>query len=193
MPIYRGPDGKIVEDKTIILKPKPQATDATLPVVELPPVPQFDDHESPEIDIKTSIVGGRRNRQPASLNIVERDMNDPIVGWLVITQGPGQGAVLSLGYGSNSIGRSSTQRIQLNFGDDEISRAEHALITYDPRGRKYYLQGGAGANLVYLGADETVVLSPTELPANSLILLGETTLRFVPFCSSDFDWQDIKK
>lgn len=116
-------------------------------------------------------------------------MDDPVVGWVVVIKGPGQGAGLALGYGMNSIGRSSNERICLDFGDEQISRSQHAVITYDPRGRKYFVQHGGGKNLTYLNGDQPV-LTPVELKGGEVIALGDTQLRFVPFCGKDFDWQD---
>ncbi len=92
------------------------------------------------------------------------------------------------GYGMNSLGRGATDRIRLDFGDDQISRNGHAVVTYDPRGRKFYVQHGGGTNLTYLG--DQPVLAPAELSALSHISIGHTVLRFVPLCGADFDWQD---
>ena len=120
---------------------------------------------------------------------VEADgMNDPVVGWLAIVEGPGKGKALQLGYGSNAVGRGETARVQLNFGDDQISRGGHAVVTYDTRGRKFFVQHGGGKNLTYLG--DQPVLVPTELPAHSHISIGATVLCFVPLCGDAFDWQD---
>lgn len=116
-------------------------------------------------------------------------MEDPVVGWVMVMDGPGKGAALSLGYGMNSIGRSKTERINLDFGDEQISRSQHAIITYDPRGRKYFVQHGGGKNLTYINEDQPV-LTPLELKGGEEIVLGSTKLRFVPFCGKDFDWQD---
>ena len=130
-------------------------------------------------------IRGRPKRVPAP----ETDgMDNPVVGWLVIVEGPGKGRALQLGYGSNAIGRGETARVQLDFGDDQISRGGHAIVTYDPRGRKYYVQHGGGKNLTYL--NDEPVLTPTELPAHSHISIGATVLRFVPLCGDAFDWQD---
>ena len=118
----------------------------------------------------------------------EDAMSDPVVGWLVVTAGPGKGRVCPLGYGSNSLGRGEGSRVKLDFGDDRISREGHATLTYDPRGRKFYLQHGGGKNLTYRG-DEPV-LAPATLEAMQEFSIGGTTLRFVPFCGPDFDWQD---
>lgn len=117
------------------------------------------------------------------------NMDDPVVGWVVVISGPGRGASLPLGYGMNSIGRSSNERICLDFGDEQISRSQHAVITYDPRGRKYFVQHGGGKNLTYIEGDQPV-LTPVELKGGETISLGATELRFVPFCGKDFDWQD---
>jgi hypothetical protein len=110
----------------------------------------------------------------------------PVVGWLVVINGPGRGESHSLSYGVNSIGRSVEERISLDYGDDEISREKHALLTYDPKGKKFYLQHGGGTNLTYIGIDP--VLQTVELKGGEVISLGKTELSFVPFCGTHFDW-----
>ena len=113
-------------------------------------------------------------------------MSDPLVGWLVVISGPGRGNALRLGHGMNSIGRAEAQRCRIDFGDVEISRKNHATVTYDPRGRKFYLMHGGGQNLTYLG-DEPV-LAPALLKGGEIISIGKTTLKFIPLCGPDFDW-----
>lgn len=115
-------------------------------------------------------------------------VNDPVVGWLVVIGGPGRGKSVPLGYGMNPIGRSSDERVALDFGDEEISRSAHAMISFDPRGKRFYIQHGGGTNLTYVGDDP--VLVPRELFGREEIGLGKTKLCFVPFCSQTFDWQD---
>ncbi|MBF0584812.1 MAG: FHA domain-containing protein [Magnetococcales bacterium] len=115
-------------------------------------------------------------------------MDDPVVGWLVIMEGPGKGAFRPLGYGMNSIGRSAESRVCLDFGDEQLSRSNHAVVVYDPRGRKFYVQHGGGINLTYV--DNAPVMVPIELAAGQDMILGNTRLRFMPFCGAAFDWQD---
>ena len=115
-------------------------------------------------------------------------MDDPPVGWLVVVKGPGQGRFVALGNGSNSVGRDESERVRIDFGDETISRRGHSTITYDPRGKKFYLQHGAGKNLTYLQGNP--VLAPTELPGFSRIAIGNTELLFVPLCCDQFDWED---
>ena len=114
--------------------------------------------------------------------------SDPVAGWVVVVKGPGKGNFSPVFVGMNSLGRDASQRVCLSFGDDSISREEHAFITYDEEQRCFYLQHGGKSNLVRLGAYP--VLSPTELKPNDLIRIGRTTLLFVPCCGPDFSWTD---
>jgi len=109
-----------------------------------------------------------------------------VVGWLVVIEGPGRGQSRSIGFGVNGIGRGDSERISLNFGDSEISRDRHAVLTYDHKGRRFFIQHGGGANLTYVG-DEPV-LQPMELKGREVIGIGQTKLCFVPFCGAEFGW-----
>lgn len=115
-------------------------------------------------------------------------VTDPVVGWLVVIEGPGRGSALPIGYGNNRLGRGSTEQICLDFGDEQISRENHAVVTYDGRHRKFYVQQGGGRNLTHV--DDELVMVPVEVKGGETISLGRTKLRFVPFCGQDFDWQD---
>jgi hypothetical protein len=117
---------------------------------------------------------------------VEPGQTDPVAGWVVVVKGPGRGGFRPVFIGMNSVGRDPSQRVALSFGDDSISREEHAFITYDEESRRFFLQHGGKSNLIRLGAQP--VLLPTELKANDLIRIGRTTLRFVPCCGPEFSW-----
>ncbi|MBV1867501.1 MAG: FHA domain-containing protein [Marinosulfonomonas sp.] len=108
------------------------------------------------------------------------------VGWMVVTKGPGRGNSFSLFNGVSQVGRGDDQAIKLDFGDNSISRSNHAAIAYDAEQRAFYLGHGGKANLVRL--NDKPVLSTEELSNGDLIRIGETTLRFVAFCDSEFDW-----
>jgi hypothetical protein len=113
---------------------------------------------------------------------------DPVVGWIVVTDGPGRGASFPLGYGNNRIGRAPTETVSLDFGDTQISRENHATLTYDGKNRRYFVKEGDGRNLIYVGDDP--VLVPVELKGGETLSLGDTKLRFVPFCGKEFDWHN---
>ncbi|WP_299886349.1 FHA domain-containing protein [uncultured Ruegeria sp.] len=110
------------------------------------------------------------------------------VGWLVISDGPGRGTSIALSGGLMQIGRNDDQSIQLDFGDNGISRSSHAVIAYDPEDRKCYLGHGGKANLVRL--NDSPVLSTVALASGDSIRISKTTMRFAAFCDETFDWQD---
>jgi hypothetical protein len=222
MPIYRGPDGKIIEERT-----KRIQDDEVTDLRQSNPTPASnvganvgigDDQGSEDLTKKVNIqslgaesdldIGVKANssedadktrlfaaEKPAANVSSEKIATsqliaNPTVGWLAVVSGPGKGNVLSFGYGSNPIGRGGSARVNIDFGDAEISRGEHAIVTYDPRGKKFYIQHGSGNNLTYL--EQEPVLVPTELSARAQITLGQTKLMFVPLCGDSFDWQDLK-
>ena len=117
-------------------------------------------------------------------------MADPPVGWLVVVAGPGKGNVVTIGNGLNAIGRDRTKevRVSLDFGDDMISRKNHATIAYDPLHRKFYVQHGGGTNLTYI--DDKPVLEVRDLEPLAHVRMGNTVLRFVPLCGPGFSWED---
>jgi Biotin-requiring enzyme/FHA domain len=114
--------------------------------------------------------------------------SDPVAGWVVIVEGLGRGGFRPIFVGMNSVGRDPSQRISLSFGDESISREEHAFITYDEEARSFYLQHGGKPNIIRLGGKP--VLTPMELKANDMIKIGRTTLRFIPCCGPSFSWSD---
>lgn len=114
---------------------------------------------------------------------------DPVVGWLVVLDGPGKGNHRAIYNGSNTIGRSSSQRIAIDFGDDTISGEQQAFLVYDGRKRQFSLVPNLGRpNLVQL--NESALLANAELKARDRITMGRTTLLFMPLCGPDFDWSD---
>ncbi|MEI8235335.1 MAG: FHA domain-containing protein [Verrucomicrobiota bacterium] len=165
-------------DKTRILPCRPEDLAKEQGSARRPAQPAEED--------KTVILTPSVRERTAGEAPLDDAMIDPIVGWLVVVAGPGRGHTLKLGHGMNSIGRSEDQRCRLDFGDTEVSRKNHATVTYDPRGRKFYLMHGGGQNLTYIG--ETPVLQPVVLNGGDLIALGKTTLKFIPLCGADFDW-----
>ena len=144
---------------------------------------------SSEGSAMSSLATSEQSGEPKTQYIHSGDIDaDPVAGWLVVVNGPGRGGFRPIFVGVNSVGRDASQRISLNFGDEMISREEHAFIAYDDEARRFYLQHGGKANLVRLR--KSPVLSPTELEPYDLVRIGKTTLLFIPFCGSEFAWND---
>lgn len=211
MPARRDADGNVVnkesrkvgnlhvhQDEPTVPRPDREAAPAA-DSYEAPTVrsgsPTAPDPTEPAGDARTRIYRpGTRPPQPvpetpaaAVPTRTDAAMDDPPAGWLVVVRGPRQGNVLTVGHGTNAIGREPDERIRIDFGDETISRRGHATVTYDPRGKTFYVQHGGGKNLTYL--EDTPVLSPTKLAGFSRIQVGDTLLLFVPLCGERFDWE----
>jgi hypothetical protein len=111
---------------------------------------------------------------------------DPVVGWLVVIDGPGRGQFRPVYYGQNSLGRGEDLRIALDFGDQRISREAHAFVIYDEYERQFFVKDNGKSNIVRLNGN--MVLTPTEIKTRDTISVGQTTLLFVALCDGTFDW-----
>ncbi len=115
---------------------------------------------------------------------------DPVVGWLVVVGGPGIGRFRPIFEGNNTVGRSTSQRIPLDFGDDTISSEEQAYIRYDSSARSFlFVPNLAKTNVVSLNDKRPT--GAVELSQMDVITVGRTQLVFVPFCGTDFDWAEL--
>ncbi|WP_439154380.1 FHA domain-containing protein [Yoonia sp.] len=110
------------------------------------------------------------------------------VGWIVVAKGPGRGESFSLMAGMSQIGRGEDQAVQLDFGDNSISRTNHAAIVYDPESKEFLLGHGGKSNIVRL--NDKPLISNETLQTGDIIRIGETVLRFVALCDKSFNWSD---
>ena len=115
---------------------------------------------------------------------------DPVVGWLVVVGGPGIGSYRAIFEGNNTLGRNSSQRIPLDFGDDTISSEEQAYIRYDSAARSFlFVPNLTKTNVVSVNDNRPT--GAVELNHMDVITVGRTQLVFVPFCGADFDWAEL--
>ncbi|MGJ8622124.1 MAG: FHA domain-containing protein [Yoonia sp.] len=110
------------------------------------------------------------------------------VGWIVVADGPGRGESFSLQTGMSQIGRGEDQAVQLDFGDNSISRSNHAAIVFDPDTKEFLLGHGGKSNIVRL--NDKPVISNESLKTGDTIRIGDTVLRFVALCDKSFNWSD---
>ena len=109
---------------------------------------------------------------------------------LVIVGGPGLGAYRPVFEGNNTIGRASSNRIPLDFGDEAISAEEQAYIRYDSADRVFlFVPNLSKTNVVQVNNKKPT--TAVELAAMDVIIMGRTQLVFAPFCGSEFDWSEI--
>jgi len=107
-------------------------------------------------------------------------------GWLVVKDGPGQGAAFALTQGVSHIGRGADQTVALDFGDMAISRVSHAAVAYDAATHRFHIGHGGKSNLVRLNGRP--LLSTEALSDGDEIRIGETTLLLKVLCTAAFNW-----
>jgi hypothetical protein len=132
-------------------------------------------HESADDTLKTMRYSPSENIQ-----------SEPVVGWLVCLNGEEAGRSYELKNGRNFIGRSTSMDVVLK--DQSVSRDRHAIIVYEPKKREFIVQPGESKELFYLNED--VVLSAQKIKSFDKLIIGNTELYFVPFCSENFAWED---
>ncbi len=112
---------------------------------------------------------------------------DPVVGFVIITEGPQRGVFYKLSSGRNFIGRASDQDVVL-ADDDTISREGHAIITYDAKHNAFFVSAGGSRGITYL--NDKLVDSAEPLKAYDVIEVGKTSLVFLPLCGDKFTWKE---
>jgi pSer/pThr/pTyr-binding forkhead associated (FHA) protein len=104
-----------------------------------------------------------------------RDKSNQVIGKLTVVEGPGAGNSVNVFSGTNQIGRGDDQRIQINFGDDTISRQQHAVLTYDAAKLEARIYDGGKPGGLWVNG--TRIVSDEAVKFGDTIKLGETTLK----------------
>jgi hypothetical protein len=150
------------------------------PEVAPPPAPPTGSIAPPPVAVPAGATPGVTKRvAPKELGI------DPVVGWLVCSEGADRGRDFRIHTERNFIGRAPSQDICIS-GDDTISREKHAILSFDPKKKEFWVQPGESTGLVYLNGDAVYV--PIRLKERDTIELGQTKLIFLPFVNESFQW-----
>ena len=124
---------------------------------------------------------------PAAQAATDNAPADPVVGWIVCIKGKHFCESFAIFAGKNSIGRNGSNRIVLGK-ENSVSREKHALIVYEPKKRKFYLQPGDSSGLTYLNDD--YITESKLMNARDIVELGDGRFMFVPLCDESFTWED---
>jgi pSer/pThr/pTyr-binding forkhead associated (FHA) protein len=104
-----------------------------------------------------------------------RDKSNQTVGRLTVVEGAGSGKSVNIYTGTNQIGRGDDMRVQINFGDDTISRQQHAVITFDAKNLEVRIYDGGKPGGLWVNGSR--VTADQAVKFGDLIKLGETTLK----------------
>jgi len=138
---------------------------------------------------KTTVTWGNKKHKDTTASNNETAQKDfsnaPVTGWLVIVEGNQIGKDFRLIPSINNIGRDSSNHVSIDTGDNSISREKHCLIEYHVKSKKFYLEkvnNSTDLNGNRVGGDGI------ELNSGDIIEIGNTKLKFIPFCSDEFSW-----
>ncbi len=171
------------------MAPPPNQVGRTMaPVSSVPPVPPS------AIGKTVAPIGLRRPTDDDSIGktvgvFQRRSGCEPVVGWLVCTEGGEKGRDFRLLAKINTIGRSERMDVCLK-NDPTISRENHARLAYDQKHNEFHLIPG-DSSTVYL--KDAPVYVPTKLQPYDLIEMGELKLMFVPFVGEHFSWDSSEE
>lgn len=172
-PVYAERDNSANEPPTTrVVRPERKPAAAPPPLAVEPDEP------------RTQLLRGRQT--------IVRDtfVQDPVVGFLIVVGGPGLGASRAIYEGNNTVGRSRSNRIALDFGDETISAEEQAYIRYDSADRSFlFVPNLAKTNVV--SVNEKRPAGAIELKPMDIVTFGRTQVAFLPFCGPEFDWSEI--
>ena len=112
---------------------------------------------------------------------------EPVVGWLVCVKGAYFGQSFDLKTGRNNVGRAGNMDIVL-AQEPTVSRNRHAVLTYEPGERQFFIQPGESNGLTY--HNQAVVMQFEALHAYDRVRLGNAEFMFVPCCGAQFSWED---
>lgn len=126
------------------------------------------------------IPGADELRQGANMDNlatqVLRDTSNLKVAVLKVVDGPGKGQERPVFSGTNQVGRSADNRIPLDFGDNTISRQQHAVISFDSGSEEFRIFDGGKQNPVHVNGER--LSGDRPLFDGDTIKIGLTTLRF---------------
>ena len=111
---------------------------------------------------------------------------DPVVGWLVCTEGGDKGRDFRIHADNNFIGRSAKMDISID-GDETVSRENHAILSYDPKDNTFYFSPSEGRSIVRL--NDKAIFATEKLAPYDTVEIGKTKLLFIPLCGDKFTWE----
>lgn len=112
---------------------------------------------------------------------------EPVVGWIVCVKGTYLGESFPLKAGRNLVGRSLKMNVAL-AKELSVSRDRHAIIIYEPKKRKFYIQPGETSGLSYI--NEELLMLPAEIHDYDKLQFGDGEFIFRSLCGENFTWED---
>lgn len=180
----------VSEEPETVIEPEPESKEEVQVEPTEPAEPQpFEAQETPQEEeekttLKDTVASAVSSRIPDDITPEELNSN-PVIGWLVAIKGAHKGRSYEVKQGRNFIGRSTAMDICLS-GNSKISRDRHAIITYDPRSKKCFLQPDETRDLIYI--NDELLFGPMPMKHNDVIVLADEEFVFLALQCDKADW-----
>lgn len=145
---------------------------------------------NPDDNEMTQVFSGISNNVEKVKRITKSMYKGPVVGWLVAIKGPHLGQSFELYAKKNYIGRNDNNIVCLSL-DKTVSRTSPLAVIFDSKKCEFIAMAGNSDQTAYI--NDQLVLQPIKLDANDCIVIGNTSLLFVPFITQENSLEKIYK
>lgn len=142
---------------------------------------------NPQDNEVTQVLGGYIRNDTVGISSVKKRYNGPIVGWLVAINGPHKGQSFELYAKKNYIGRGDDSVVCLS-NDKTVSRTSPLCVIFDNRKSEFIAVAGNSDQTAYV--NDQLLLQPINLKLRDCIVLGESSLLFIPFITKENDFEN---
>jgi hypothetical protein len=187
MAVVRCPKGHYYDDVKNAVCPHCSTGEASMPPTD-PKTVAFDATQAkgparPPGDVNAKL--SRLTGEGHTIGFMQGAIDmDPVVGWLVCLEGPERGRDYRLHGGQNFIGRAYGMDVVIS-DDEAVGRERHCSVVYEPIQNRFYAVPGEGS-ISYLNGEP--LTASVEVNDGDCIVIGQSTLVFVPFCREGFTW-----
>ena len=149
-----------------------------------------DEISNPSDDEKTQVLTNEfTNLRKKQIN-QNVTYNGPVVGWLVAVNGPHIGQSFELFAKKNFVGRSTDNVVCLSL-DKTVSRKHCLVVIFDSHKNQFLAVEGDSDQTIYI--NDQLLLQPMKLDSYDKIVIGKTTLSFIPFITEENPMSEIYK
>lgn len=143
---------------------------------------------SPDME-KPSLYVKKKSSPPCTdiLSNTTSFKENPVVGWLVVTEGVEKDCDYVLTAENNYIGSSEDSEVHVK--NDATMLERQAVVTYDCKDNAFFIAPLNGST-IFIGGQP--VTGAMQIKGYEEIYIGSTRFLFVPFCGDHFRWEESK-
>lgn len=112
---------------------------------------------------------------------------EPVVGWLVVVEGPERGRDYRIVPGRNSIGRDPSAEVAIE--GDELMSKDHAVLYYYAENNQFYIEDNRSKHGTFMVPGKELIAERRRIEDGNRIKVGQTVFILKTLCGSEFTWE----